>query len=123
VRFDTLHQWEERMTERLETATVGNIVAADSRAAAVFEQLGIDFCCGGRQTLGDACRAARVEPQSAVVSLRALALTDRSAEDDVTTWTVERLIDHTSGPRCRRSGATSRSSKTSIARAIRSWST
>ena len=37
------------MSEQLTTTTVGEIVAADFRTAAVFEQFGIDFCCGGRR--------------------------------------------------------------------------
>jgi len=34
------------MSETLE-AIVGDIVAADYRTAGIFEQFGIDFCCGG----------------------------------------------------------------------------
>lgn len=37
-------------------ATVRDIVTGDFRAAAVFHRYGIDFCCGGRQTLAEACR-------------------------------------------------------------------
>ena len=43
------------MNERFEHATVGDIVAADFRTAGVFESFGIDFCCGGRRSLEDAC--------------------------------------------------------------------
>ncbi len=35
--------------------TVGDIVAADFRTSSVFKKAGIDFCCGGRQSLTDAC--------------------------------------------------------------------
>ena len=52
--------------------TVGDIVAADFRAAAVFEQFGIDFCCGGRRSLADACRAAAADPAAVVRALDAL---------------------------------------------------
>jgi len=38
------------------TSTVRDMVTADFRAAAVFHGYGIDFCCGGRQTLEEACR-------------------------------------------------------------------
>jgi regulator of cell morphogenesis and NO signaling len=84
---------EDPMIERFESATVGEIVATDSRAAAVFEQFGIDFCCGGGRALSDACRSARVDP--ADVS-RALAALSESAVDgdDVTLWPIDRLIDH-----------------------------
>ena len=81
------------MTERLDSATVGQIVAADFRAAAVFERFGIDFCCSGRRLLTDACRVAGADPDAVNRALDALVPTTR-AEDDVTQWPVERLIDH-----------------------------
>ena len=52
------------MNEHVATRTVGELVAADFRAAAVFEQFGIDFCCSGRRTLDEACRAAAADPDS-----------------------------------------------------------
>jgi len=36
--------------------SVGEFVAADYRTAKVFEKYGIDFCCGGKAALSDACR-------------------------------------------------------------------
>lgn len=81
------------MTEPLETSTVGDIVAVDFRAAAVFEELGIDFCCGGRQSLGEACRAANVQPRSVIAALIALDRAHRADGDDLTGWGVDDLID------------------------------
>lgn len=40
--------------------TVGEIVAGDFRAAAVFNQFGIDFCCGGKRTVATACSDRQV---------------------------------------------------------------
>jgi regulator of cell morphogenesis and NO signaling len=73
--------------------TVGEMVAADFRAAAVFEQFGIDFCCGGRRDFDDACRSAAADPADVA---RALAALPPVADDDadVTQWRVDRLIDH-----------------------------
>lgn len=34
---------------------VGEIVAGDFRTSSLFKNVGIDFCCGGKQTLADAC--------------------------------------------------------------------
>ena len=42
--------------------SVREIVAEDFRAAAVLQRFGIDFCCGGRATLREACRERRVSP-------------------------------------------------------------
>lgn len=80
------------MKERLESATVGDIVAGDFRAAGVFEQFGIDFCCGGRRSVADACRAASADPAALIRALEALP--PRGADDDVTRWPLDRLIDH-----------------------------
>lgn len=44
-----------------DTTTVGEIVAGDFRTAAVFHEFGIDFCCGGRRTVADACRERHVD--------------------------------------------------------------
>jgi regulator of cell morphogenesis and NO signaling len=84
---------EDLMTERLTTDTVGDIVATDFRAAGIFEQFGIDFCCGGRRSLADACRTATVDPDAVMRALDALP-PPIGGEDDVTQWPVERLIDH-----------------------------
>src|SRR5262245_59061634 len=43
------------------TMTIGEIVAADYRAAAVFQRRGIDFCCHGARTLERGCRDAGID--------------------------------------------------------------
>jgi regulator of cell morphogenesis and NO signaling len=49
--------------------TVGAIVAEDFRTAAVFHEFGIDFCCGGRRTLAEACRERNMEPEAVLTAL------------------------------------------------------
>jgi regulator of cell morphogenesis and NO signaling len=80
------------MNEQVATRTVGELVAADFRAAAVFEQFGIDFCCSGRRTLDEACRAAAVDSVTVIRALTALppAL---ETDDDPARWPIPRLID------------------------------
>ena len=76
------------------SSTVGDIVAADYRAAGVFDQFGLDFCCGGRRTFGDACTAARVEP--AAVAAELAKLSDRPETNTVpdSSWSVDALADY-----------------------------
>jgi len=80
------------VSNRLDSPTVGDIVATDFRAAAVFERFGIDFCCGGRRSFDDACRSAAVDPGVVLAALNAIARPH--AEDDVTGWPLDRLIEH-----------------------------
>ncbi len=61
--------------------SVGEIVGKDFRAAAVFERFGIDFCCGGRRTLGEACRERKVNPLDVLVEVNAAC---EAAGHDVT---------------------------------------
>jgi len=80
----------------LEQTTVGDIVANDFRTAAVFERHGIDFCCGGRRTIAEACHAARVDPVEVV---QALEVVDSSTAGEgeasaMTEWPLDRLADH-----------------------------
>jgi regulator of cell morphogenesis and NO signaling len=81
------------MIERSITSTVGDIVARDFRTAGVFEHFGIDFCCGGRRSVADACRAATVDPAALLRALDAVtAIDDR--RDDVAAWPADRLVEH-----------------------------
>jgi regulator of cell morphogenesis and NO signaling len=81
------------MSERLTATTVGEIVATDFRAAAVLERFGIDFCCGGRRALDEACRTASADPAEVVRALAALPSVP-DADTDVTQWRLDRLVDH-----------------------------
>jgi regulator of cell morphogenesis and NO signaling len=82
------------MTDSFDTTTVGEIVATDFRAAGVFEQFGIDFCCGGRRSLADACRTAGADPIVVRAALDTIAAGSDDAADDVRQWPLDRLIDH-----------------------------
>jgi regulator of cell morphogenesis and NO signaling len=82
------------MSDRFNGATVGEIVAADYRAAAVFERFDIDFCCGGGRLLVDACRRAAVSPDVVEQALQSLPPHDRCDGADVASWPIDRLADH-----------------------------
>ncbi len=45
----------------LGTATLAELVIEDHRRASILEGFGLDYCCGGKQTLADSADAAGVE--------------------------------------------------------------
>ena len=75
---------------------VGDIVAADFRAAAIFDEFGIDFCCGGRNTLAEACRKRNTDPEAVLAALTrgcsAQGIAPRFDE-----WPLDTLIGHIVG--------------------------
>jgi regulator of cell morphogenesis and NO signaling len=75
------------------STTLGELVAADYRAAGVLDQFGLDFCCGGKRAFRDACSAARLDPS--VVSAELEKLSDRGATDvPNSSWPVDALADY-----------------------------
>ncbi|MGA8599009.1 MAG: iron-sulfur cluster repair di-iron protein [Bryobacteraceae bacterium] len=63
------------------TQTVREIVQQHPAAVRVFEALGIDYCCGGRKSLEDACRKGQV-PLEKVLSDLADALPAHPTKED-----------------------------------------
>ena len=51
--------------------TVRELAAGNPGATRVFERFGIDYCCGGNQTLEEACRGREVSVNEVQDSLQA----------------------------------------------------
>jgi len=54
----------------VETQTVGELAAEVPGATREFEKLGIDYCCGGSRTLGEACAEAKISVEQALSRLQ-----------------------------------------------------
>jgi regulator of cell morphogenesis and NO signaling len=52
--------------------TVGEIVAQDFRTAGIFRKAGIDFCCGGKKSLAQACEEKNINPSQILDQLNHL---------------------------------------------------
>ncbi len=72
--------------------TIGEIAAENPAATAIFEKLGLDYCCGGGQTLGQACGAAGISAEEVERSLEAAAEAARTRGSE-RNWTAEPLAD------------------------------
>lgn len=73
--------------------TIGQIVAEDYRKAKVFEEFGLDFCCGGNKTIAEASAKNRVNPEEIE---RALQNLDDEHEDKppYNKWPLHFLVDY-----------------------------
>lgn len=74
---------------------IGEIVAEKLSRSRVFEQYGLDYCCGGQDTLDKACRNKGLDPNEV---LTALSESDAKVSDgDSTDWRkagLTELADH-----------------------------
>jgi regulator of cell morphogenesis and NO signaling len=75
--------------------TVGQLVMEHPHRSRIFERLGIDYCCGGKHSLKDACQRLNLDP-SAV--LRELETADAAGSiEEETDWSIasiSELVDH-----------------------------
>lgn len=79
------------------TITLGDLVAREPRAAALFEQLGIDYCCGGGRTLAEAVAQRGLDATTVAVLIGNLSReADGQAGDahDVAHSSMGELCDH-----------------------------
>lgn len=71
--------------------TLGDLVAERPARARVFESAGIDYCCHGQRSLGDAATAAGLDATALVADLSAVSDT---AGVEVDTLEPAALVDH-----------------------------
>ncbi|CAN5467567.1 iron-sulfur cluster repair di-iron protein [soil metagenome] len=76
------------------SVTLGAIVTARPRAAALFERRGFDYCCGGDQTLTDACHERGLEPAEIEREIEDLEAEAGGAHHDVAGLTITQLSQH-----------------------------
>ncbi len=75
--------------------TVGEIVRSAPARSRIFESLGIDYCCGGKKPLAEACRAKNLDPATVVAMLAALDAGPSTAESaNPDALSLSALCDH-----------------------------
>ena len=79
------------------TDTVGAIVAKRPALSRVFEQAGIDYCCGGKIPLAEACQKKGLDAQQVLAQLEAAAAVAAPGPVDAATMTLTVLVDHIEG--------------------------
>ncbi|WP_372773858.1 iron-sulfur cluster repair di-iron protein [Mangrovibacterium sp.] len=73
---------------------IGEIVADDFRTASVFQEAGIDFCCGGKQSVGEACRDLNLNQAELEQKIEAVKRSPISQALNFKDWELGFLMDY-----------------------------
>jgi regulator of cell morphogenesis and NO signaling len=76
------------------TKTVREIALEQPTSIRVFERLGIDYCCGGRRPLSEACSERNIEVDDVAAAIEAAEITPEPAGIDWTKAPLRQLIAH-----------------------------
>jgi len=72
--------------------TVRELALENTTATRVFEKLGIDYCCGGNKSLGEACQASNLSVDQVIDSLEMAEEAAHATQKD-RNWQIEPLAD------------------------------
>jgi len=76
------------------TKTVRELAVEIPNATRVFEKFGIDYCCGGKKPLDEACRAANLPVNDVIEALETAASPADRPGYDLPSGSLTELIDH-----------------------------
>lgn len=74
--------------------TVRELAVEIPNATRVFENFGIDYCCGGKKPLDEACRAANLSVTDVIHALETAASPANRSAYDLPSGSLTELIDH-----------------------------
>lgn len=77
-----------------EQSNIGKIVAENYRFATVFKTAGIDFCCNGNRTIGEACEQKNISSEDLLKKLTDAASQSSDSGIDYRTWPLDLLADY-----------------------------
>lgn len=73
---------------------VGELVARHPVTARIFEQAGVDYCCGGQATIGEACQRANIAPGELLSRLDLASKAPASETFQPQALGINELIEH-----------------------------
>ena len=89
--------WIVKITKRItgeNDETLGQIAAKDLRKAEVFKKYGLDFCCGGKKTVKEACAEKGLDVTKVEQELQQADKMPSSRPIPYGDWTLDFLADY-----------------------------
>lgn len=89
--------WVVKITKRItgeNEETMGQIAAMDLRKAQVFQKYGLDFCCGGKKTVKEACAEKGLDVTKVEQELQAADKMPASRPIPYSNWDLDFLADY-----------------------------
>lgn len=80
------------MTYKLKA--IGEIVSADFRTAELFKEAKMDFCCGGKISLEEACMEKSINVDNFIENLKAIEATPDNSGRNYSEWALDFLCDY-----------------------------
>lgn len=77
-----------------ENDKIGDVVARYPALSRVFGQMEIDYCCGGKKTLGEICRAKGLDPKALLSKLDEAVSVKDELLVDAAAMSLTELADH-----------------------------
>lgn len=73
---------------------IGQLVADNYRYAGVFKKAGVDFCCNGNRTIGEACEKKSIDEETLIKELDEAANSYQDTSIDFKSWPLDLLVDY-----------------------------
>ena len=77
----------------LKESKIGEVVAGNFHSARIFESFGLDFCCGGKKSISDACGEKGINPENVIKELGTMYV-QKEATVHFDDWELDFLIDY-----------------------------
>ena len=84
----------EEIEMTVATRTVREIALEQPGSIRVFEHFGIDYCCGGRKPLNEACAAREIDVDAVITALESATQVPVEVAEDWNTKSLTRLCGH-----------------------------
>lgn len=84
----------EALKSTLSDFSIGELVSQDWRRAEIFKKYGIDYCCGGKRSVAEACEKKRIDPSLVKAELEHISSKPADNRNDYSRWELDFLADY-----------------------------